>query len=176
MVWLCYELNDRDRMEIDHVFASGAMVERTTMHSWGRLSLPAPLLMQKRYPFQCQTRLKISAQMPCLKTVSNSNISSKRFEIHLWFLCIFSTVYTSRMSKHLPPGQNGCHFADDLFKCIFVKENFLILMKLSLMLVPMGPINNNQASPNKRQATIWTNVNPIHWRIYAGGGGGGDEF
>ena len=37
ITWLdCYDLNDRGRMEIDHVFASGAMVRCTTMHSWGR--------------------------------------------------------------------------------------------------------------------------------------------
>ena len=23
---------------------------------------------------------------------------------------------------HLPPGQNGCHFADDIFRCIFVND------------------------------------------------------
>ena len=30
----CYDLNDGDRMEIDYVFASGALVGRTTTHEW----------------------------------------------------------------------------------------------------------------------------------------------
>ena len=30
---------------------------------------------------------------------------------------------------HLPPGQNGCHFADDIFRYIFVNEKLCILIK-----------------------------------------------
>ena len=43
------------------------------------------------------------------------------------------------------PRQNGCHFADDIFKCIFVNEKFRILIKLLLKFVPTGPIDNNPA-------------------------------
>ena len=42
----------------------------------------------------------------------------------------------------LRPRQNGCHFADDIFKCIFVNENVWILIKISLKFIPKGPINN----------------------------------
>ena len=38
--------------------------------------------------------------------------------------------------------QNGRHFADDTFKCIFLNENVRILIKISLKFVPKGPINN----------------------------------
>ena len=38
--------------------------------------------------------------------------------------------------------QNGCHFADDIFKCIFLNENVWIPIKISLKFVPQGPINN----------------------------------
>ena len=38
--------------------------------------------------------------------------------------------------------QNGRHFADDIFKCIFLNENVWISLKISLKFVPMGPINN----------------------------------
>ena len=40
------------------------------------------------------------------------------------------------------PGQNGRHFPDDIFKCIFLNENVWISIKISLMFVPKGPINN----------------------------------
>ena len=43
----------------------------------------------------------------------------------------------------ISPGQNGHHFADDIFKCIFMNENFRILMKISLKFVPKGLIDNN---------------------------------
>ena len=42
----------------------------------------------------------------------------------------------------LRPRQNGRHFADDVFKCIFLDENVWILLKISLRFVPKGPINN----------------------------------
>ena len=38
--------------------------------------------------------------------------------------------------------QNGSHFADSIFKCIFFNENFWIPIKISLKFVPKGPINN----------------------------------
>ena len=44
-----------------------------------------------------------------------------------------------------PPGQNGRHFADNIFRCIFVNEKFCILIKISLKFVPRGPIDNNLA-------------------------------
>ena len=42
----------------------------------------------------------------------------------------------------LRPRQNGRHFADDLFKCIFLNENIWILLEISLKFVPKGPISN----------------------------------
>ena len=44
-----------------------------------------------------------------------------------------------------PPGQDGCHFPDDIFKCIFVNENFCMWVKISLQIVPKGPIDNSPA-------------------------------
>ena len=38
--------------------------------------------------------------------------------------------------------QNGRHFPDDIFKCIFLNENVWISIKISLNFVPRGPINN----------------------------------
>ena len=43
------------------------------------------------------------------------------------------------------PGKNGGHFADDVFKCIFVNEEPWILIKIRLTFTPKGPINNNTA-------------------------------
>ena len=52
------------------------------------------------------------------------------------FRLIRSTVNTLR------PRQNGRHFADDIYKCIFLNENVWIPIKISLKFVPNGPINN----------------------------------
>ena len=40
------------------------------------------------------------------------------------------------------PGQNGRHFADEIFKCIFLNEKFCILIRISLKFVPKDPNDN----------------------------------
>ena len=42
----------------------------------------------------------------------------------------------------LRPRQNGRHFADAIFKCIFLNENVWIPIKISLKFVPQGPLSN----------------------------------
>ena len=49
----------------------------------------------------------------------------------------------------LRPRQNWRHFADDIFKCIFLNENVWIPIKISLKFVPQGPINNIPALVQK---------------------------
>ena len=42
----------------------------------------------------------------------------------------------------LMPRQNGRHFADAIFKCIFMNENVSIAIEMSLKFLPKGRINN----------------------------------
>ena len=42
----------------------------------------------------------------------------------------------------LRPRQNGRHFPDNSFKCIFMNKNVCISIRISLRFVPKGPINN----------------------------------
>ena len=51
-------------------------------------------------------------------------------------ISIVVSFYTLRLRQH------GRHFADDTFKCIFLNENVIIAIKISLKFVPKGPINN----------------------------------
>ena len=44
-----------------------------------------------------------------------------------------------------PPEQNCRHFADDIFRRIFVNEKFCILIEISLKFVPKCPIDNSTA-------------------------------
>ena len=44
-----------------------------------------------------------------------------------------------------PSGQNDRHFADDIFRCIFVNEKISILIKNSSKFVSKGPIGNKPA-------------------------------
>ena len=77
-------------------------------------------------------------------------------------------VYTLR------PEQHGHHFVHNIFKCIFIKENFCILIQISLNFVLMDPINNKSAlvhslalPPNMCQAITWTNDHPVLWYLKA---------
>ena len=54
-----------------------------------------------------------------------------------------------------PSGQNGRHFADYNFRCVFVNEMFCILIKISLKFVPKGPIDNN---PTLVQIMAWHRI------------------
>ena len=77
------------------------------------------------------------------------------------------------MLNTLRPRQNGRHFTDDIFKCIFLNENISILTKISLNFVPKGRINNIQALV-QIMAWCWQATNHylnqwwlVYWRIYA---------
>ena len=52
--------------------------------------------------------------------------------------CVVSRFISS------PPGQNGRHFAENIFICIFVNEMFCILIKISQMFVLNSLIDNNK--------------------------------
>ena len=52
----------------------------------------------------------------------------------------------------LRPRQDGRHFPDDIFKCIFPNENAWLSIKISLKFVPKGPINN---IPSLDQIMAW---------------------
>ena len=51
-------------------------------------------------------------------------------------------LHRGRWLNPLWPRQDGFHFADDIDKCIFVNENILISVEISLKFIPKGPINN----------------------------------
>ena len=56
---------------------------------------------------------------------------------------IISEFYVHVLT-HLP-GQEGRHFADNIFRCIFIKEKFVILMKSSVKFVSKYSFDNNPA-------------------------------
>ena len=45
-------------------------------------------------------------------------------------------------TQHIEAETNGRHFPDDIFKSIFLNENVLISIKISLKFVPKGQISN----------------------------------
>ena len=62
---------------------------------------------------------------------------------HCQLNCLFRlTTMNTQALNTLRPRRNRRHLADDIFKCIFMNENVLISIKISLKFIPMGPINN----------------------------------
>ena len=66
------------------------------------------------------------AQLDCFTVVNSPPLCNNKFHF----------INTLR------PRQNGRHFAEDIFKRIFVNENVWISIKISLKFVPKGSINN----------------------------------
>ena len=60
-------------------------------------------------------------------------------------LCKYSDIYVIVIFNSSPPGQNGRHFADDIFKSIFMNEKSCTFIKISMKFVPRGPIDDNPA-------------------------------
>ena len=60
---------------------------------------------------------------------------------------LMSRYFTGQLQlfNTLRPRQDGRHFTDDIFKCIFLNENARISLKISLKLVPKVRINNSPA-------------------------------
>ena len=69
-------------------------------------------------------------------------------------------AYTGVGFNSAPPRQNGYHFADDIFRCIFVYEKFRIFIQISLKFVRKGLIDN-KAALVQVMAWRWTGDKPL---------------
>ena len=77
----------------------------------------------------------------CVAIRISIGASAWRYQVITW-----SSVNTLR------PRQNGRHFPDDIFKCIFLNENEWISIEISLKFIPKGQINN---IPSLFQIMAW---------------------
>ena len=66
--------------------------------------------------------------------------SSFRTHSCVWYVEHF--LYCCHQLNTLRPRQNRRHFADNIFKCIFLNENVWISINISLKFVPKGPIDH----------------------------------
>ena len=72
-----------------------------------------------------------------------NNLACKRLrnDVQCKYVCFALKIQHQRVNT-LRPRQNGRHFADDIFNCIFLNENVSIPIKISLKFVPKVPISN----------------------------------
>ena len=77
-------------------------------------------------------------------------------KILLWNVDIFLV----KVRTHLIQLTHGRHFADDTFKRIFLNDNVIISIKISLNFVSNDQYSSigsdNGLAPARRQAIIWT--------------------
>ena len=84
---------------------------------------------------------KINAWTECQFVYLSGNTHKERF-IQIISMQSYSVVSLMQPINTLRPRQHGRHFADDIFKRIFVNENLWILLKISLKCVLKIRINN----------------------------------
>ena len=64
------------------------------------------------------------------------------YHLYNWMKSTDTDAYQPDELNSLRPRQNRRYNADDIFKCIFLKENVWIPTTISLKFVPKGPISN----------------------------------
>ena len=100
---------------------------------------------QQPWYWQC----KINGSLSSMRKDFNylHHLSMEKWQkIPVYFSLLTEILFWNKSStvrvNTLRPRQHGRHFADDSFKRIFLNENVIISIKISLKFVPKGPINN----------------------------------
>ena len=114
--------------------------------------------------------LLIVPRKKCLLNFNQNRMVFIWQKMHLKMMAVLCGPQ-SWICSPISPAQNGHHFADDIFRCIFMNEKFCILIKISLKFVLKGPVDKksigleNVLVPTRQQAIIWTKANLIPWHI-----------
>ena len=145
-------------------------------------------LSQEFQPMGAQLSLKAALPLAEILVTAPDRCTENRTSDPSFFITLpadtsLNTLNTLRMEE------NGRHFADVIFKCIFLNENIWISLRISLKFVPKGPFNNipalvqimacrlvgakplsepmvqNGLALTRRQAIIWTNDGLVYWHI-----------
>ena len=119
---------------------SPPLVESPPITGTGDSGNPTPF----HPPVECTSKWSVSTSSFSSSFSWNKEMGSR---MNRWARCLASSSSMSETTQ--PPGvtnhfmrQNDCHFADDIFKCIFLSQNSCISIKISLKFVPKGPIDN----------------------------------
>ena len=107
------------------------------LHIWGRNIVIFSL-------WWCDMSVKVF--FTSQPAVCSKDCQGNQQSIHQSSVLLLLTNYARNpMVNSLRPRQNGRHFADNIFKCIFLNVNFRVSNKISLKYVPWGLINNMTA-------------------------------
>ena len=113
-------------------------IHRPVIHKWP--------VTRKMFPFDDVIAFVVLCVIVDISLVIVYSYDTPICILHGCFIDIWSIARTCTIHhvvNSFSPGQNGRHFADDVFRCILVNEEFGILIKISLKFVPKCPIDNN---------------------------------
>ena len=98
-----------------------------------------PTLYERNPPITSTSTLNASLRREASHRCDRWNPLTKGQYRSFWYFlwCLLK----QRVNLYLP-GQNGCHFADNIFKCISLNEKAWLSIKILLKFVPTGSINN----------------------------------
>ena len=116
---------------------SAKLISQSSSNFLGECSelIPLSAILVQFRPFSCQK----NEWRPTADLVPTSyNLSSPAASL---VLCVIKHL-RHRLVNTLRSRQDGRHFPDDIFKCIFLNENASTAIKISLKFVPKGPFNN----------------------------------
>ena len=100
--------------------------------------------------------------MDVMTMLSNSETMTEVISDSLgWNLPFMCWIVLKKLNT-LKLRQNGQHFADNIFKCIFFNENLWISIKNSLKFVPKGP-RCWRKEPGHQQLWYWSSLPQLIW-------------
>ena len=115
---------------------------RNLVHHWFRLWLVA-YLTASHYLTQCWNSVNWTLGKWLQWNFNwNSYIFIEENALENVVCKMAAILFQLQCVNTLRPRRNRCHFADDIFKCIFLNENVLNSIRISLKFIPKGPINN----------------------------------
>ena len=79
--------------------------------------------------------------------------------------CVFKTLWPRQDGRRFCRRHFQLHFIQ--WKCLNFKWNFIEICSLGSSWQYGSMVSDNGLAPNRRQAIIWSNADPIHWHIYA---------
>ena len=146
--------------DISHLNVTGdPLHSRALAHSRAPLfTQPCTHCSHSRAPREQWARLCVFTLQGCVQAArlcrgspvnvprhSSRRVSASRREMSRHWYIYWRNAQTGVCFNTSGPRQNGRHFADDIFRWIFMNEKFCILIKISLKFVLKGAINNNPA-------------------------------
>ena len=100
--------------------------------------------------------------------VMKTDVNHRMSSIHILYQTVAQAFNAYSIVNSSLPGQNGRHFTDVILKCIFMNEEFCVLIRISFKFVPKGSIENKSALVQVMACHVFSTKplpEPMHMKI-----------